>query len=473
MRGSKASAEDVAVLVFELARALRARAEHGRDDPASQSARRRCAQETGEPVAGPGAAELARAFDARHLRVLRATGEPPEGELATLIELLTLSPEEVARHGGVAQALRASGAVALEVFAREGRVAAAGSEDAYFAAQIAELVRLLAELERCDDVGSYNLIANKVEICADVLVRAKRGMDAYRAALVLTRHATDQGRSQPIRREASDRLRRLTQNDELLAAVIEQACGSGLASVQANQVLICLGASAVPALLRALEKSKDVTRARVTQALIAVGDSAVTLAAEELVGGNPDKAKRAARLLGEMQNPRGVPFLIDALAGRDVGIAREAAQALAKIGGDAAVHALVAGLERAPEIAEACAGSLGGLRHPIASRMLGELVDPNSRRPENLRRAAIRSLARLGTPEALVRLKRVLDHNPTFGKAKVRALRIAAAQAIAQIGGAAAFQALYPHARGGDTAVRQACLEALRRMERSVSNEHP
>jgi HEAT repeat protein len=172
-----------------------------------------------------------------------------------------------------------------------------------------------------------------------------------------------------------------------------------------------------------------------------------------------------------MQNPRGVSFLADALAGREPGIAREAAQALAKIGGDAAVHALIAGLERAPEVAEACAGCLGGLRHSAASRVLGELVDPMSRRPENLRRAAIRSLGRLGSGEALARLKRVLDHNPTFGRARVRALRVAAAQAIAQIGGAAAVQALYPHARGGDAAVRQACLEALRRLERSISNE--
>jgi HEAT repeat protein len=487
MRGTKASAEDVAVLVFELARAVRARADasarrrlavtwhafaatHG--DLALEVRDGALALERGAPVAGPGAAEVAGLFEARHLRVLRATGEPPETELATLLELLAREPEQIAESGGFAQALRASGARAFEAFSREGRTTAPGGEDAYFAGQIAELVRLLAELERCDEVASYNLITNKIEICAEVLVRAKRGMDAYRAVLVLTRHSTDEARPQPIRREASDRLRRLTQHDELLGAVIEQACGSsGLASVQANQVLICLGAAAVPALLRQLEKSKDPMRARVTQALIAVGDSAATLAAEELVSGTPERAKRAARLLGEMQNPRGVPFLTEALAGRDAAVAREAAQALARIGGDAAVQALVAGLERAPEIAETCASNLGGLRHPLAARVLGDLVDPASRRPENLRRAAIRSLGRLGGPEALARLKRVLDHNPTFGRARVRALRVAAAQAIAQIGGPAAFQALYAHARGGDAAVRQACLEALRRLERAVSNE--
>jgi HEAT repeat protein len=496
MRGSKASAEDVAVLVFELARAIRARAAGPEETPASTQARQRClatwrafasahgdlalelrdgalAQEGGGNVAGSGATELAALFQVRHARVLRARGEPAEAELASLIELLARAPEELVRAGGIAQALRASGARALELFGREDKKAAAGGEDAYFAAQIAELVRLLAELERCDEVSSYNLIANKVEICADVLLRAKRGMEAYRAALVYTRHATDQdARPVQIRREANDRLRRLAQNEALLAAVIEQACsGSGLASVKANQVLICLGASAVPALLKQLEKSKEPVRARVTQALIAVGDSAVALAAEDLVGTNPERARRGARLLGEMQNPRGVSFLADALAGRDPALAREAAQALAKIGGDAAVQALIAGLDGAPEIAETCAGCLGGLRHPAASRVLGELVDPNGRRPENLCRAAIRSLGRLGGSEALVRLKRVLDHNPTFGRSRVRPLRVAAAQAIAQIGGPAAFQALYAHARGGDAAVRQACLEALRRLERAVANE--
>jgi HEAT repeat protein len=493
MRRNTASADDLAPLVLELARALRARRAHPPGHPVVAQALERVAAvwrahgaeaalelslvDGGLSVDGAGAAELANELRARGVERVVLRGEPRPAEVALLVETLAREPAALGAAGGAAQAVRAAGARGVELVpvTQKSDDAAAETSDAngYLGQHIADLVRLLADLERCDDIAGYNLIANKIETSVDVLVRAKRVLDAYRAAIVYARHATTPGvRGDALRREAGDRLRRLATSETLLDAIVEQACvATGLASVQANQVLIAIGTPAVGALLRHCAAARDASRERAAQTLIAMGDAALVAVVDDLRSGQAERARRAARLLGEMQNPRGVEFLADALRSSDVQLAREAARSLARIPTDSAVGALVAGLRLAPAVAETCAGCLGGVRQTSAARALGELLDLDRTVPDGLRREAIRSLGRLASAEALNRLKRVLDHAPLFGRAKFRALRVAAAQAIGQIAGPVAIQALHPHARRGDPEVRQACAEAIRRVERALAEK--
>ena len=518
MRPDTATDEDLAPLVLELARALRARRVHPSGHPVVADSIRRAAaiwrvlgegsgelgfaacdaelkRTDGAALACVGAPELALELSAHGVRrlLLRVPAEVRDLEL--LVDTLVREPRELAAAGGASSALKAAGARAIELVgsapAAAPKPAPTPKSDAPaapptaalpaaappataprdpLAEKVAELVRLLGELESCDDFGGYNLIANKLEVCVDALVRSKRWLEGYRAALVFTRHASDREvRSEAMRREASDRLRRLSNNEELLDAIVEHACAStGLASVQASQVLVAIGVNAVGALLRHAAEARDPSRAQAAQILIAMSDAALAPVVDELRCEHSERARRAARLLGEMQNPRAVESLVDALRSPDAGLGREAARALARIGNDAAVAALVSGLRLAPQVAETCAGCLGGLRQSSAARALGELLDLDREVPDGLRREAMRGLGKLGGAEALARLKRVLDHAPLLSKARYRGLRIAAAQAIAQIGGSAAIQALQPHANRGDSDVRQACQEALRRVERAA-----
>ncbi|HXZ84542.1 MAG TPA: HEAT repeat domain-containing protein, partial [Myxococcota bacterium] len=450
MRRNTASADDLAPLLFELARALRARRAHPPEHPVVAEALGRVAaawraaarageaelalrdggleRGDGRPLEGPGALELASELRARGIERVVLRGEPAPAELSLLVETLAREPAALGAAGGAAAVVRAAGAGGFELVAATAKSdAAPGGEsaeaNAFLGQHIAELVRLLADLERCDDIAGYNLLANKIEVCVDVLVRAKRLLDGYRAAIVYARHATTAGvRGDALRREAGDRLRRLATNEALLDAIVEQACvATGLASVQANQVLIAIGAPAVGSLLRHCAAARDASRERAAQTLIAMGDVALVAVVDELRSGVPERARRAARLLGEMQNPRGVEFLADALRADDVALAREAARALARIPTDSAVSALIAGLRLAPAIAETCAGCLGGVRQTSAARALGELLDLEREVSDGLRKEAIRSLGRLASAEALNRLKRVLDHAPFLGRARFRA----------------------------------------------------
>lgn len=497
MRRNTASADDLAPLVLELARAARARRVHPVGHPVVVEALQRgtavwralagadgevtldvrdagLSLADGPRLACPGAAELAGDLRARGVMRLRLGGQAQAQDLSHLIEILTRAPDELVAAGGAHGALRATGAHGVDLLevTPNGDTGSAEAAEAgsYITQHVADLVRLLAELERCDDVGGYNLFANKIAACVEVLVREKRCVDAFRAALVFCRHATDAGvRSDSIRREASDRLRRLATSSTLLDAIVDQACtATGLASVQATQVLIAIGAPAAGVLLRHCAETRDASRERAAQVLIAMGDAVLAPVVDELRDGSSERARRAARMLGEMQNPGGVQFLADALRSSDVALAREAAKALARIPTDPAAAALIAGLKLSAPIAETCASCLGGMRQASAARALGELLDLEREFPDGLRREAIRSLGRLASVEALKRLQRVLEHAPFFGRARFRPLRIAAAQAIGQIGGAVAIQTLQPHVRRGDAEVRQACQEAIRRIERTV-----
>ena len=204
MAPDTATEEDLAPLVLELARALRARHVHPSGHPVVADSIRRAAaiwrvlaegsDELGFAVKGEalarangaaltcvGALELALELSTRGARGLVLRGPAEVRDLELLIETLAREPADLAAAGGAAAALKAAGALAVELVGTAPAPAPAPTpkSDAPppaparpvandpLAQQVAELVRLLGELERCDDVGGYNLLANKLEVCVD------------------------------------------------------------------------------------------------------------------------------------------------------------------------------------------------------------------------------------------------------------------------------------------------------------------
>ena len=255
----------------------------------------------GTPLRGPGIDDIARELWLRGVRRLRIHSDLEAKETLALIDVLTADADVQAAAGGFEQALRAAGVRHITTSeidfgehlgrargAESPQSDAAGTEGPGSAEAAAvpqalelgetsearqtppqaqpkeqladptvELLRLLADLERCDEVSKYNLLSNRIEAAVDALLRAKSCADAYCAVLAYCRHAMDtEGRPTPIYREARDRLRRLLDHDALLELVIDRACAtSGLSSIHATQVLICVGSVAVPTLLRKRSES--------------------------------------------------------------------------------------------------------------------------------------------------------------------------------------------------------------------------
>lgn len=494
----------VTPLLVELARLLRARQFYPSEHPAFREALHRAEAAwrgalpvvggvelalrdsgiqlaDGAPLHGPGIDELALELASWGVAGLRFASGLGGEELEAFVDLLCGEGAAARRTRGLARALGEAGirsvtAIPLEGGARERaelETPLQGEQletDRERAETTAALVRALDALERCDSVADYKSRAVEVERHSDVLCGSKNPSDAYRALLCWTRHATDAGgRDGMIRTEALERLVRMLRSDRMLQFVVDQACGaSGVASVQATQVLIAVGPSVVPRVLKKLSEVEGEQRAQAGSVLIAMGEQAFPALVDQLTSPEPGRVRRAARLLGEMQNPRGVEFLVEHLSYPDPMIKKEVARALVQIGTPRALAALLTALEN-EATAELAAAALGGAAGAHVPEVVQTLVGiAESGQALGLRREAIRSLGRLGRPEALPALRRIVEKGTLFGRKQRRALRVVAAQALGRIGGEEAFALLETYARRGDATVREACRHALYQIARSV-----
>ena len=357
MQPGKATAHDVAPLVFELTRAIRARRVHDAKHASVVEALRRCeaawhrlppharalvleVDETGLALPDGVRLDRARLPTSCARGSARAPGTPRDRALGH-------SPTRASSRGSIERARDAS-AEAVAHRARARPAVERGAQRASSRSTSPSSCAACRSSSAATTLASYNVTANRIDVCVDVLLRAKRSMDAYRAA---RRARAPRHRPRPALRRDPPRGRRAARparaaSDELLDAVIEQACGaSGLASVQASQVLIAIGALAVPRLLRSLTESQG-RRARARDA-------------------GPDRARRrGARAGRSTSSPRSSPIARAAPRACSArcrtrracrswptrsrrptaALAREAAQALVRIGDDAAVQALISGL---------------------------------------------------------------------------------------------------------------------------------
>jgi HEAT repeat protein len=322
------------------------------------------------------------------------------------------------------------------------------------------LVQRIEEVEACEDPGTYSTISLRLVECADQRIVAGDCAGAYRAALTLTGHVLrTQSRSPLLRDIARERLSQ--------AFVLEgTASDYGIGNLKATEVFLCVGASIVPRLLEAHAQSDAEMRSHISAVLIVMGDVAFPALVEELVSGNGSRLRRAARILGDMQHPRGVEFLAEHLHNPDTHVKKEVAMALTRIGTRRALEHLLRALQDDASTAQIVAASLGNVRGDAAVSSLIAVVEPSGDRPDEVRREAIRSLGRIGRREAIPTLARVLERVPWFGRKRSRLLRVAAAHALGRIGGAEAQALLDQHARRGDKLVRQACSEALQILTR-------
>jgi hypothetical protein len=418
----------------------------------------------GAEIAGPDASleELGELLAARGVEYLRADPGLGAGEIAELVGVLA---ENGSRGGDLERALRERGASHLWLTPPLESSRRKHSSARELSALTVELVRALEALEVSEVHGDYACAVDGVESIVERLLGAGNVADAYRAVLALCRHASDPDRSRAaIAGEARERLRRLLHREPLLEYALRQACeSSGLASVQATQVLLAVDDLSAPRVVARYAAGGSGETPETAMILLALGERALAPLIEHLARGDSACARRAARMLGNLQHPRGIPALAAALRSRDPGVCDESARALARIGTTAAVHALVESLGSGDEVpARAIVASLSGSRHPLAVRALCDLAS-DDRTPEPLALDAIRALGHAGNGGAVPTLCAILGRRALLARRQSR--RAAAARALGRIGGPVAERALETHARRGD--VGDACRRALRDLARS------
>jgi hypothetical protein len=509
-------ATTVAPLLLELARAVRAREAYPGDHPSRRESlvhttrlwleamrsfeeieilveREGLALPDGIRLSGPGLDELRGELERRGARRLRFHRQLAAGELGSLVVLLARDRSQPDPEADLERALRGAGVshittstlpfaaiaivdeddddIAIELLDVDGDSATTlvsetplvREPDAATDSVTVRLVRMLGELEQAVSVEAYRELARKVEALGLELLAEKNTVDSYRAGLAFCRHASDPAeRDAAVRIEAQDCLRRLFEDDLMLRFVIEHTCApEGMGSVQALQILLCLGAPVVPRIIQAYMEASPEDRPRLSQVLITMGDAAFPAIVEELGSPWPSRVRRAARLLGDIQHPRAVEFLGDQRTHADPVVRREVLRALARIRGERAVELLAEALQEEPETAEMAATALGLVRSARAHEALAEIASDETQ-PEHVRCEAVRSLGRNGHEGALEVLERLLTRRRGWTRRRQTQVRVAAVHALGRLASPRALALLREQCEANDAAVREAARDILR-----------
>lgn len=328
-----------------------------------------------------------------------------------------------------------------------------------------EIDTLLEDLEDCDDDNAYRELGYELVTLALRRVESGATDGGYRALLCFSRHASDdQKRSVEQRYVAERSVNRLCEGP-LLQVVIDRAAASEAdTALRASEVLLVLGAPAVaPLLERLCTEPERVIRSRLTGVVLAMGEEAATALLVELESEDSAQRKAALRLAGETQNPRMVPALREIFLHGGGELARDAAKALVQIADVGSYECLIEGLQSPQtEVVLLATYALGRTGRPL---VISPLVATLDRALEidalDLAREAVRSLGRLGHPDSVPALCRVMNQGGFFSRGRLRELKLSVVGSLRALPGVEAEAGLRSALRQRDRVLRDAARSAL------------
>lgn len=421
-------------------------------------------------------------------------------DLAQLLSVLTIDPDGLAAAGGIERRLAAAGVRAIwaneadldAMLERLSRTAlppesnemplaspepepeAAEQEPEEQSAEAA-LLALLARLERETDSVAYQETIDQLRPRALEVRRAGDFARLLPTHVVLAQHAAGTGsrRAAAARQMADTLLAELVDNETL--AWLAERVGTREARGERELlggVLVRVGARALTALLDVLSIVEDwQARRALSQVITLFGEGAVPELEMRLRDGRWYVVRNMASLLGELRNQGPVPALAELLAHEDRRVRRAALQALAKIGGPMATAQVVRCLANGdPELQVQAILAVGAWREPTALPALQAIAqgsDPGHggrRHPDpEIRRYAIEALGLIGGSRAFRVLSDLLEgggfRRRVFGRKEGDLIRIAAAEALAGLGGPEVRRRLLTVAGNRTGAVADRCRE--------------
>ncbi len=225
-----------------------------------------------------------------------------------------------------------------------------------------------------------------------------------------------------------------------------------------------LGEVAAGALFDRLEaERRPALREELEGVFLALGRSAEPAVLSRLRGPGHGRIALATRLAGELRCARATPALAELLASAEPALRIGAARALLQLGGGEARAALERAAEGSdPEPAVAAASALAAAGDPRGLEVLARLLRRSVR--ENrlpLALDAVTGLGRARRPEGIPELERILERRSLFRRGALRTLKLAVVEALAEIPGQAATEALGRAAENRERPVREAARRAL------------
>lgn len=325
---------------------------------------------------------------------------------------------------------------------------------------------LLRQLDECESASSYLDLARRAVRQAERSWDEGRHEEAFRVFVRFAAHT--QGKTMDRARELAESfLRSLVQGARLGYVIRRALSGLESADLEATQILLAVGEATVPALLDAASSAeKGQERDRLAALVVTFGEAALPVVLDALAAHDkPSRLRAAIRAAGDLQNPALVPRLGALLEAGERSVREEAMRALVRIGSDAAVGVLSGALDSTtPGLALSALHALGSSGSARAVEPLRRALDQAlDARDVPRAKEVIRTLGRLGRPEAARALVSLLERRVRIGGGWLRELKPAAASALAGIPGDEAVAALAQAAQTRDSQLRRAAQTALDR----------
>ncbi|UCD83645.1 MAG: HEAT repeat domain-containing protein [Deltaproteobacteria bacterium] len=409
-------------------------------------------------------------------------------EFRILLVALTISPEELLGMGGVDKFLRNGKVLNIEIseiryeLVRE-KVDAAQpgielsqleEEDPSKAplesgkqllSDEEKLLELLEQLENEEEDDRFlELLKKIVELVGSLTERGEFNVHCqiFRALMRLHRAM---GYSPAQKRYCLDALRNLGNRKALDFILSCLGPGDPVFRNELRESLLTIGEAAInPLILRILENKVPENQRYLIDLLHQFGKTAAPRLEAMLADENPSVVRKVLSFLGEIGAENSIAPLGELLYHKNSGVIKEVVKILSRLRSEEARDHLFTALSQAdPEIKIHIASTLGDVKESSAVPVLMKLVKRKGRDPQtlSLKKEAINSLGKIGSPEASPLLARVLKRKIPFVRRRMNELQVAAALNLGEIGGEEAFVALERGTRFRHKELRDACWQGI------------
>ncbi len=324
-----------------------------------------------------------------------------------------------------------------------------------------ELAALLHELGEAETASVYADLARRATNLAERAFEEGNTESFIEAVRAFTDHV-DAKRDEQVADMARSFLEGLS-SGRRLEHLIEVATRDTSLSIDAMRTLMMLGDDTIRDVVAMATSETDNTRRDgLSSVALALGDRILPPLFDLMTHETTDIARAAARLAGATQHPAAARKLADLLHHSDRDVQEEAARALGMIGSDDAI----ASLARAARAPETVAMAIQGLAATQSVRALAPLEHVLERALDAKdiegAKEVIRALGRMAEPTAARPLAALLQRRSRMQR-WLRDLKVAAISALAQVPGDEAVGALAQAAQYRDAQMRNAAQLALDR----------
>lgn len=452
-------------------------------------------------------ASLSNELFIRRVQKITFLGDLYLEDLLALIRLLTLTPEEVYKRGGMDKLLSEHGVRTiwcnefdLSIIRNRRRsvedtgITPQGVDEIEDGASagdappdepdipvnpqdpVRELQGLLGRLIAMSDEDMYLLFIRQALACAE-LIRARNELESLFPLLeLLAEHAGDESRTSGLRESSRFALEQLAGWNDLLSLLFDRmGTRSGLSHKGMLGILAVAGQAAVSMTMEKMASTDNLAvRKALSTQLAQLGEPVVPNILQMIGDDRWFIVRNLSAILGDIGAAAAIPDLKKCLRHSDIRVCKEAVRSLAKIGGRDAEDAIIAVLasDDSSLISQAIS-SLGGMKCRKVLPELMRIVCQYDLFLKNvqLKIEVVNSIAMIGDRQVVPILLDLLSGRHLLARSRWEQLKIALAACLGRLGDVRALPVLKKKSlKSGEFG--RACTEAIEAIERTGGGQH-